>query len=364
MRVLAKALKSAVDGIKLSLINPVPYTPGFLKGVLPQSRFFADLPLHRQEGGVDIYHPRFFGYPGHAKIGVSDIFQRKNALQLPIQNVDMVHSFFAYPSGLLGNWLAEQWHVPSCLSLMGFDVNFWPHSLGNKRRFKRALTGANKTYAVSEDLAVKAEKLSGVRPDILATGIDLDSLPLDTPSRTARKSLNLTKGPLALFVGNHKKAKGIEEFFTLASSFPTVQFISIGQQADFCPGAIPPNLSVLGALSHGATCLYIKAADCLVLPSYSEGMPNVLLEAGALGTPVIATDVGGIPELLGRNYERGSLVPVRDQQALEKALESVLFDLEKPMGAANDLEQYVHQNFDVKKIAEKLYQDYKSLRQN
>jgi glycosyltransferase involved in cell wall biosynthesis len=66
----------------------------------------------------------------------------------------------------------------------------------------------------------------------------------------------------------------------------------------------------------------MAAADLVTLPSYMEGCPNVVIEALASGRPVVATNVGGIPEIM--NGECGLLVPPRDSRSLAQALASVL----------------------------------------
>jgi len=66
----------------------------------------------------------------------------------------------------------------------------------------------------------------------------------------------------------------------------------------------------------------MAAADLVTLPSYMEGCPNVVLEALACGRPVVATNVGGIPEILSE--ECGRLVPPRDARSLAMALAEVL----------------------------------------
>jgi glycosyltransferase involved in cell wall biosynthesis len=71
--------------------------------------------------------------------------------------------------------------------------------------------------------------------------------------------------------------------------------------------------------------LYYNAADCLVLCSLSEGMPNVVLEAFASNVPVIATKVGGIPELIDDGVN-GFLVPSKDSNALARQLVRLLTD--------------------------------------
>jgi teichuronic acid biosynthesis glycosyltransferase TuaC len=82
----------------------------------------------------------------------------------------------------------------------------------------------------------------------------------------------------------------------------------------------------LGKRSPDEVAAACRAADVLVLPSEREGWPNVVTEALASGLPVVATPVGGIPEILGTDPQpsRGALVPVHDVGALAAALRTVL----------------------------------------
>jgi glycosyltransferase involved in cell wall biosynthesis len=77
----------------------------------------------------------------------------------------------------------------------------------------------------------------------------------------------------------------------------------------------------------------LDTADLLVLPSYSEGMPNAVLEAMAHGIPVVASDVGGVRSLLGSGA--GTVVAPRDEKALAEALQRLIDDpaLRTDMGA-------------------------------
>ncbi len=73
-------------------------------------------------------------------------------------------------------------------------------------------------------------------------------------------------------------------------------------------------LVYLGARPHDEVAGYMSAADVLVLPSHREGLPTVLVEAGSLGLPVIASAVGGIPALLGE--DRGAILPAVTSEAI------------------------------------------------
>lgn len=88
----------------------------------------------------------------------------------------------------------------------------------------------------------------------------------------------------------------------------------------------PENLVFVGELSHAEAMKRMANCDLFVLPSYTEGFPNVVVEAMALGRPTVATEVGAIPEMLEGGA--GVLVKSKDSQALEEALSRVLLDSE------------------------------------
>ena len=80
---------------------------------------------------------------------------------------------------------------------------------------------------------------------------------------------------------------------------------------------------LMGARPHEEVALWMNACDLFCLPSWMEGCPNVVVEARASGKPVVASNVGGIPDLIP-DARYGLLVPPRDTQALAKALQLAL----------------------------------------
>lgn len=88
----------------------------------------------------------------------------------------------------------------------------------------------------------------------------------------------------------------------------------------------PENLVFIGELSHAEAMKRMANCDLFVLPSYTEGFPNVVVEAMALGRPIVATEVGAIPEMLEDGA--GVLVKIKDSNALEEALSRVILDSE------------------------------------
>ena len=132
-----------------------------------------------------------------------------------------------------------------------------------------------------------------------------------------------------LFVGRLDTTKGIVElldaFASLATRRPNLRLAYVGDG----PGgghlrrkakhlALEDRITLTGACSSQKVAQWLAAANVLALPSYNEGCPNVVIEALSCGRPVIATNVGGIPELV--NEESGILVAPRDSRALAAPL--------------------------------------------
>ena len=136
-----------------------------------------------------------------------------------------------------------------------------------------------------------------------------------------------------VYIGRMDVKKGLRELVEAAASLrpqrPKLHVYLVGEGPDrpVIERAIQASnaagyIHALPGCAFDEVAEWMAAADLVTLPSYMEGCPNVVLEALACGRPVVATNVGGIPEIL--SDECGRLVPPRDAGALAQALASVL----------------------------------------
>src|SRR5690606_31212822 len=132
------------------------------------------------------------------------------------------------------------------------------------------------------------------------------------------------------FIGRLLYDKGVSEYVEAAGLLrqwaPQAECRIVGELAGSNPNAVPKNqflhwikqraIQYFGAVSDVRS--FIKQCDVLVLPSYREGMPRAILEAMAMGKPIITTDVAGCREAI--SHETGLLVPVKDGKSLAEAM--------------------------------------------
>jgi glycosyltransferase involved in cell wall biosynthesis len=138
--------------------------------------------------------------------------------------------------------------------------------------------------------------------------------------------------PMVLFVGRIEKRKGADTLMraipNIVSRLPDAQFLFAGKLSDelaSLAATMPPQVKFLGVKPRAELVALYQQASVVVVPSQWDNSPNVIYEAMACGAPVVATRVGGIPELVEEGVT-GLLVPPRDEDALAHAITTLLAD--------------------------------------
>src|SRR6185369_12588704 len=160
----------------------------------------------------------------------------------------------------------------------------------------------------------------------------------------ARRQLALpADAEILLYAGALAPAKGVPELVSAATALfaarPLLHLVLVGEgiygETARQAAAVSPfadRIHFAGQVPSSEMAAWMTACDAFCLPSHSEGCPNVVVEAISCGRPVIATNVGGIPELVDRSC--GVLVPPRDVDALTRAIDSVLSQSWDPVAIA------------------------------
>jgi glycosyltransferase involved in cell wall biosynthesis len=160
----------------------------------------------------------------------------------------------------------------------------------------------------------------------------IESIPSVTKNE-ARRGLGLSdSGALLVTVGRLIPLKRIDWIIRAVASWENVDLVVVGDgPARQYLEAMKDNLGLgsrvmfAGKVSPDVVLLYLRAADAFVLSSETEGLPHVILEAMAVGTPLVATAVGGVPELI-EHEQSGLLVSPDDEMALREQIQRVLTD--------------------------------------
>jgi glycosyltransferase involved in cell wall biosynthesis len=247
---------------------------------------------------------------------------------------DIIFSCFLYPDGYAALKIGKALGLPVVGMSIGSDINRIGDPI-SAMHTRRVLREADFLVTVSGDLRMKAVAM-GAHPETtraVINGCDLSVFHV-SDRLEARQKLRIDQTAEAVvYIGRMDVKKGLRELVeagaALRSERPNLHVYLVGEGPDrpIIESAIQANnagrsIHVLPPCAFDDVAVWMAAADLVTLPSYMEGCPNVVLEALACGRPVVATNVGGIPEIMSDEY--GRLVAPHDPAALVQALASVL----------------------------------------
>ena len=289
---------------------------------------------HARSDDFTFWYPPRVGRSLHGLAWYASLMAQRGA-SLRRRRFDLLLASWGYPDAVGTARLARTLKLPYVVKVHGSDLNQQAQHRLQRGQIASALRGARAVVAVSAALAQRARELGvpAARVHVLYNGVDGDSFRPGERAGARRRLGLAAEGPLVLYVGNLKPGKGcldlLEAFPGLLERQPAARLAFVGdgpsaqalrQRAEVL--GVAGRVLFAGARAHHELPAWMHAASLLCLPSHSEGVPNVVLEAMACGLPVVATDVGGIPEVLPPHA--GRMVPPRDRQALVDALDEVL----------------------------------------
>ncbi len=205
----------------------------------------------------------------------------------------------AFFKGLVGNKLI--------IESLGSDINALMTKPLHKRQMKWAFKKATIVTGKSQALVTAIHShTSRVNAEVVYNGVDFESF-------TLRSSPVFTSAEIKLvFIGSVIKTKGIFELIDaialLKKQNCTINLNLLGAGAQMkdleeriSQLGVADSVNLVGPIPHDSLMSFIHDSDALILPSYREGVPNVVMESLSTGTPVIVTKVGGIPEVVQEN---------------------------------------------------------------
>jgi teichuronic acid biosynthesis glycosyltransferase TuaC len=262
------------------------------------------------------YVPKIGGFINH-KLFARDL-RRAAAAVLAEFAADLILCAWLYPDGCAAADLASEHKLPLVLIAQGSDVHQYLDMPGRSQPILKACRQAAVTMTRGRNLAERLQG-AGVPGDQIATvynGVDLETFhpvsPGDTPPPRPEAEYHL------LYVGNLYPIKNPNLLVQAHSQLgPRFGLTIVGDGP--LRGQDSERVKYVGSQSPEVVADYLRHADLLCVPSNNEGVPNVIREAFASGTPVVATKVGGIPEVLEDDL-LGRLVPPRDADAMARAI--------------------------------------------
>jgi teichuronic acid biosynthesis glycosyltransferase TuaC len=352
-------------GVGVRVIAPTPFAPFPLSRASERWRRYAAAPRHQHDDAVEVVRPRYLaipGEPGWAQVSRSVAAAARGAIGS--HPAPLLHAHFIVPGGMAARRLTRTSGQPYVITVHGHDATSWPAAHADALdEYRAAVRDAAAVISVSRALGAKVEALTGVETVTLPLGVDHARLAgLALAKDEARRRLGVSPGRIVvLFVGRLLPLKGVRELvdalLTLESPYLGVLLGEgplAGHRAEEDPAG--DRLRYAGGQQAEGVAAWMSAADMLVLPSYQEGLPTVLVEAGSLGLPVIASAVDGTPELLGT--DRGMLLPAIDAPSIRDAIAAVAAHPAEAAARAARLHEHVLADYDVDRNAVRLVDLY------
>jgi teichuronic acid biosynthesis glycosyltransferase TuaC len=330
--------KELATRCEVVVISPTPLSPPIVRQLKSRWACYASKPSKITWEGIEVHHPRYLNIPGEHGFPLSAFFYcwAIKGLMVRLKNTfdfDLVHAHTICPDGFAAAQICRQVSTPLICTIHGSDVNIYPYRTRLTRLvIRRAIRSVDAIVAVSA--ALKEETLALETPkreiQVVPNGVDLQRFaPVDR--QQARAELGLPHdGDVLLYASRLDEAKGLSYLLAALkivlshNSHCLLVLVGDGSYREHLTREIAElglrnNVRLAGLRPHNEIPKWMSASDLVVQPSLNEGSPLPVYEAFACGRPVIASRVGGIPELIISD-DYGLLVPPARPEALADAL--------------------------------------------
>ncbi|MFA5904975.1 MAG: glycosyltransferase [Desulfobacula sp.] len=317
----------------LKMCSPVPWFPFIGQDIKNEN------PENKLWNGLEVHRPKFFYIPGVFKN--SDAWFYAKGLKKWVSELcrqwrpDLLDAHFVWPDGVGVSLIARELGIPYTITLRG-KLYECIKIESQKRQCSHALKNAAAVISVSGLLAQEAIKLGAAEDQvhIIPNGVD-KSIFFIKDKQACRQALGLPLDKKILVTVAHLgHRKGHHEVIRALAALPEdTRLVLVGGSAQggtrdelktlAASVGVEDRLIFTGPQPYDRVSQYFSAADASVLASYREGCPNAVLESLACGTPVVASDVGAVPDILPVP-DAGRIVPSRQVESLKNALSEVL----------------------------------------
>lgn len=322
--------------VESRVVAPVPWFP-FSGSSFGNYGKLAQVPKRENRYGIDILHPR---YPVIPKVGMTVAPFFLALAMLPIfpkilkgYPFDIIDAHYFYPDGVAAVALGKILKKPVVVTARGTDLNLIPQYFLPRRMIRWAADNASAIItvcqALKDTLVVMGVDDNKITP--LRNGVDLTVFHPPLDREKLRQKMGML-GPTVISVGHLVKRKGHDIVIKAIASLPgTTLFIAgDGEEMENLKNlavelGVEQRVVFLGAIPHDALSMYYGACDVLALASDREGWANVLLESMACGTPVVASNIWGTPEVV-RAPEAGILVNSITPEEFATGLQQLLLN--------------------------------------
>jgi len=358
---------------EVKVVAPVPWVP-ISKLLGKKYQLYPQVPHKEIQDEIEVFHPRYFVTPkiGRALYGFMYYFSILKFMRRLYKKYafDLLDVHWAYPDGFAGVLFGKLFNKPTITTIRGTDINIFPRYYFMKKMIVYSLKRANRVISVCSALKEKASELGIEKEKITVMPNGVDILKFYKMKKIhARGKLNLSHDKkIILSVGHLVELKGFHYIIDAVNKLVkgggqnNILLIVIGEgeyrnilERQIWKLKLDSLVNLVGYKSYGELVYWYNAADVFCLASSREGWPNVIFESLACGTPVVATSVSGIPEILCSD-EYGILVKKRTADEIAAGIYEGL----KRKWDKERLVEYAGKNT-WDRVGEKVYQVFQSM---